>query len=139
MPVERPDDTEANQRAQRPGCEMEQLQLMPGSKAHRPQRRVAGRKQRQVGDVAIAEQPPAQLGVVLGVGVLPAEHCIHASATQHRHRFAYTAQHRRCCGEAAIGMLCGGDTVVDGVQPGEARQRGLDDGCGQAWHRALHR
>src|SRR5712671_712772 len=33
-------------------------------------------------------------------------------------------------------MLCGADAVVDGVQPGEARQIGIDDGRRQAWHRA---
>jgi hypothetical protein len=67
MPVERPYETKANQRAQPPRSEMEQLQLMPGRKAHRLQRRVADRKQRQVWDVASAEQPPAQLRVVLGM------------------------------------------------------------------------
>src|SRR5258707_9777434 len=80
MPVERPDETKANQRTERPGSEMEELQLMPGGKAHRLQRRAAGRKQRQVGDVAITEQPPAQLGLVLRMGVLPAQHCLHSSA-----------------------------------------------------------
>src|SRR5258708_18179687 len=136
MTVERPDEPNANQRTERPGSEMEELQLMPGGKAHRLQRGVAGRKQRQVWDVAIAEQPPAQLGVVLDMGAMPAELCIHASATQHRHRLADIAQRCRRCGEATIGMLCGADAIVDRVQPSETRQIGIDYGCGQARHRA---
>ena len=134
--VERRQQAGADQAAQRPGAEMERGDLVAGAEADAVQPGIAGREQVEVGNVAIAEQAAAELGIGLGVEVLPAMDRDPFAVLQGGERPADIGEDRRGGGEAAIGLLGGADPVIDGVEPGEERAVMVDDRGAEAGHRA---
>ena len=120
--VERRQQAGADEAAQRPGAEMEQGDLVAGAEADRLQLGIAGREEIEIGNVAIAEQAAAELGIGLGDGG-PASHgrSTHCAVLQGGEGPADIGEDRRGGGEAAIGLLGGADPVIDRVEPGEVR------------------
>src|SRR5271163_273333 len=121
MQVERTDNPDPHQPAERPCPGMQDLQLMPGGEADVAHLRISSRKEIEIRDVAIPEQPEAQFRIANGVRILPAEYPLHSAVAQPKQRLAYIAQDRRGRRQAAIGLLRGADAVVDRVETREAR------------------
>src|SRR5438045_1788133 len=73
--LQRRQQPDAHSPAKQPRCKMQQLVLMPCAEANVAQRRIPAREQFQVRDIAIAEQPCAELGIALRMETLPLEDC----------------------------------------------------------------
>ena len=80
---------------------------------------VAEGKQLQVGHIAIAKPAPAQLGINLTMQPLPPEYPLHAAVDQGGEGTPDTGKNGACCAEAAIGLLCCCDAVIDCFDLGE--------------------
>ncbi len=115
---------------------MDQGDLVPRAETHRAKGRVALGKEREVGDVAVAEPAPAELRIDFRMKVLPAVDALYPSCSQCRERPPDIGQNRACRPQSPIGLLRRGDAVVDAFDPREFGLRGVEKRRRQARHRA---
>src|SRR5690348_9089011 len=116
---QRANHAQPNDPAEQPRADVQQLDLVASDKAQIAQPGIAVREELQVRNVAIAEEPSAELGIVDGVQALPSEHPFPLAVRKDRERLADITEDCRRSAEPAVCRLCRGDTVNRAFDPAE--------------------